>query len=78
MPCLTNGTLTICRTPGRTKVIGRAIKWCFKCRKRGEHKRVVFYPESSWYEPTVSWECPMCKRDFTLFPGWEYLDDEEP
>lgn len=71
--------MTIC-TPGnlRRKVIGRTQKrWCFKCRGRFIHDKVIFteilqYDEkgeliNGYYEPFLKYECRNCKEEHLEF-----------
>jgi hypothetical protein len=51
--------------------------WCFKCRARRLHRRMMFDPgPMSYYEPTFWWECPRCREEHVLFPGREWVYDE--
>lgn len=48
-------------------------KWCFVCRKRVSHVRVVMLDdiEEDWYGPWAVIECENGHQDGDLFPGWE-------
>lgn len=50
----------------------RERKWCFACRKHGEHALWMYYDsEPSYYEPVFGWLCPTCGKDKTEFgDGW--------
>lgn len=73
--------LTICRSPLERRVVGRtrSKKWCFKCRKRSVHSKVLHveilrYTDkgeliNGYYEPFLTIECPTCKEDHTSFNG---------
>ncbi len=59
--------------PDSSKDTGsRERKWCFACRKHGEHALWMHYDsEPSYYEPVFSWRCPTCNKDKTQFgDGW--------
>lgn len=63
----------VCLSTGETRS-RRAFRrfWCFGCRKRTVHERMIFEPgPESYYGPTFWWECPVCKEDRTVFPGRE-------
>jgi hypothetical protein len=52
--------------------------WCFACRRRTPHDRVVMVErELGYYGPTVTRECSRCHKDRTLFPGHEYAFPED-
>lgn len=76
MPCLIQGNLVLCR-PGRMrrKVIGKTRRlWCFKCRKRLVHDKVMLTEiKPSYYEPIFELECRGCGENQTDFPGTERL-----
>lgn len=69
--CSTAGTLHI--TPGpsvRTPLGEFEVRWCFRCRKRLRHERVVLEdPFPSYYEPLLVLACEGCGGDYTTFPG---------
>jgi hypothetical protein len=71
----------ICRPQGtKHPLVGRRRRafWCFKCRKRLLHTRMVFeHTQPSWYDDWTWWECPSCHEENVLFPGyeWSYGDD---
>lgn len=64
----------ICRSSGETKPAPHRRKkrlWCFACRKRLLHTRMMFEPgPESYYEPNFWWQCPNCNEDHTTFPGY--------
>lgn len=65
-------SLHILRTP--TEEIRRWLvgeKWCFGCRKRLPHEWVVHAPLDpySYYGPHGQYQCSVCKKDRTRFPG---------
>ena len=45
--------------------------WCFNCRKRTLHRKILFQPDSDYYDPGWEWKCPTCKGNYTTFPGCE-------
>lgn len=50
------------------------IKYCFRCRKKLPHMLTASVPiEPSYYEPNVWWKCSGCGKDYTLFPGCDYV-----
>lgn len=79
MSCVTDGIVTICRTP-MEEVVRESVgeRWCFHCRRRHQFDYIVRQTiEPSWYEPNVSIEGAPCGVfDGDLFPGrsreWEY------
>jgi transposase-like protein len=81
MPCceLAPG-VPVCRTDGETKPVLQRRKqrwWCFKCRKRLLHTRMMFLPTApSYYGPTFWWQCPSCGEEHVLFPGRKWVYDE--
>lgn len=80
-PCIEYAPgLHVCRSAGTTRAVpGRRRKrwWCFACRKRLLHTRMMFEPKQpSYYGPNFWWECPSCGEENVLFPGREWVDDE--
>jgi len=85
MPCceiVSDGRVVghICRTSGTTRPVPHRRKrrfWCFACRKRLLHTRMMFDPgPTSYYEPHFWWQCPQCEEEHVLFPGREWVYDE--
>ena len=78
MACVQLGNLHVCFAGGETKRVPNMRRkrfWCFRCRKRLLHTRMVLEPEPmSYYGPTFWWECERCHEEHVLFPGcdWEY------
>ena len=86
MPCLTStdGTVTVCRPTLKRTPRGyeRKARWCFKCRKRARHLKVIYteilrYTDdgeliNGYYDPLWQLECPTCHEENWLFPGWSY------
>ena len=80
MGCEIHGNLILCRPDLEGHVLGRTRKalWCFSCRKRAVHLRILLveklkYDEkgelvNGYYEPLVRLECPTCGEDNTQFP----------
>jgi hypothetical protein len=48
------------------------LKWCFGCRKKLQHRRVLLWFDNPYYDPEYRFECPNCKTDSTDFPGVVY------
>lgn len=75
------GTLHICWTKGEIKPVPKMRRkqfWCFKCRKRLLHTRMMLEPEpDSYYGPNYWWECPKCHEENVLFPGWKWKEAEQ-
>jgi len=78
MPCYQVDNLTICRTTLERKKIGRTRKkWCFKCRNRFVHDKVVLTEKleydkagnliNGYYEPELKYECRNCKDEHFVF-----------
>jgi hypothetical protein len=79
MPCVSNGTLTVCY-PGRQERIrheSRGERYCFRCRKSREFFYDIWVEiEPSYYATNPSIVCGTCNlTDGDLFPGrfreWE-------
>ena len=51
-------------------------RWCFRCRKHLPHDDVLMAcaDPMSYYDPHWRRECPVCKGDYSTFPGtcWEW------
>ena len=80
-PCLEVAPdVHVCYSNGTTQPVnGRRRKrwWCFKCRKRLLHTRMMFIPwRPSYYGTTFWWECPQCHEEHVLFPGREWVERE--
>lgn len=78
--CAVGNGVTICGT--RMREVSRALEreaWCFGCRKRTQHERVISVPDGiSYYGPSVWIECGSCHlTDGDLFPGRyrEWMED---
>ena len=79
MACYSNQRVTICKPDMVRRVIGRTRKWCFGCRKRLIHFKVLHTEIlrftkggellNGWQEPFITLECRRCKRDLTDFPS---------
>ena len=72
----------VCRPDGVWgPVPGRRRKrfWCFHCRKHLVHTLMWFVPAApSYYGPSrPSWTCPTCQEEQVLFPGREWVDDDD-
>ena len=74
----------ICGGRMRREIRGRITKWCFHCRKRLKHRKVVLIDEydpetqlGGWYESVIKYECSRCGGDYTDFPGYEYTNEME-
>ena len=74
----------ICGGRMRREIRGRITKWCFHCRKRLKHTKVMLIDEydpethlGGWYESVIKYECSRCGGDYTDFPGYEYTNEME-
>lgn len=55
---------------GKKHLGGIRFKFCFRCRSRTRHKRMMLYDtQPSYYDPIIRWECDRCGMDYTKFPG---------
>lgn len=78
MTCFVNENMAICRPDVERKIIGRTNKkWCFNCRARFIHNKVMFteilrYDEkgeliNGYYEPFLKYECRNCSGEYYEF-----------